>query len=87
MEKFILENLYTILIAVAVWTVPWKGVALWKVAKLNDTKARAYSHFQFILGKVNSGGLAEWTNAPHSKCGWGEIPSQVQILYPPKGKF
>ena len=27
--------------------------------------------------------MAEWPNAPHSKCGWGEIPSQVQILYPP----
>jgi transcriptional regulator with XRE-family HTH domain len=27
--------------------------------------------------------LAEWSNAPHSKCGWGEISSQVQILYPP----
>jgi hypothetical protein len=27
--------------------------------------------------------LAEWSNAPHSKCGWGAIPSQVQILYPP----
>ncbi len=30
------------------------------------------------------GGLAEWSNAPHSKCGWGEIPSQVRILYPPQ---
>jgi predicted transcriptional regulator len=27
--------------------------------------------------------LAEWFKAPVSKTGWGEIPSQVQILYPP----
>ena len=27
--------------------------------------------------------MAEWTNAPVSKTGWGETPSQVQILYPP----
>ncbi len=28
--------------------------------------------------------MAEWSNAPHSKCGWGEIPSEVRILYPPQ---
>lgn len=33
------------------------------------------------------GGLAEWSNAPHLKCGWGEIPSQVRILYPPQMVF
>ena len=37
-----------------------------------------------FCGKNRRGGLAEWSNAPHSKCGWGEIPSQVQILYPPQ---
>lgn len=36
-----------------------------------------------VLVELN-GGLAEWSNAPHSKCGWGEIPSQVRILYPPQ---
>ena len=29
------------------------------------------------------GGLAEWSNAPHSKCGFRESGSQVQILHPP----
>lgn len=32
------------------------------------------------------GGLAERSKAPVSKTGWGEIPSQVQILYPPPVK-
>src|SRR3989344_4267682 len=31
----------------------------------------------------SEGGLAERSNAPHSKCGWGEIPSEVRILHPP----
>jgi hypothetical protein len=32
MEKFILENQWLIW-AVLVWTIPWKGVALWKSAR------------------------------------------------------
>jgi hypothetical protein len=35
MEKFILENLWIIWIAI-IWTVPWKGVALWKAARNSD---------------------------------------------------
>ena len=26
----------TLLIVIAVWTLPWKGVALWKAARLRD---------------------------------------------------
>lgn len=31
MEKFILENQWIILL-IALWTLPWKGVALWKAS-------------------------------------------------------
>ena len=34
------------------------------------------------MGHTN-GGLAERSKAPHSKCGFPETGSQVQILYPP----
>lgn len=30
-----------------------------------------------------SGDVAEWLKAPHSKCGMGETPSEVQILSSP----
>jgi len=32
MEDFILENSWIILL-IALWTLPWKGVALWKSAR------------------------------------------------------
>lgn len=35
MEQFILQNGWLITLA-ALWTVPWKGVALWKSARRND---------------------------------------------------
>lgn len=35
MENFILQNLWIIWLAV-IWTIPWKGVALWKAAKNGD---------------------------------------------------
>lgn len=35
MEQFIQQNLW-VLVPIAIWTVPWKGWALWKAAKLND---------------------------------------------------
>ena len=38
---------------------------------------------KILIDSNVSGGLAEWSNAPHLKCGWGEIPSEVRILYPP----
>ncbi len=35
MEQFLQQNLW-ILILLILWTIPWKGWALWKSARLND---------------------------------------------------
>lgn len=35
MAEFLEQNLWLILLVIA-WTVPWKGVALWKAAKNNQ---------------------------------------------------
>ena len=35
------------------------------------------------LSGLLRGRLAEWSNAPRSKRGWGEIPSEVRILHLP----
>ena len=35
MQQFILGNQWIIFAAIA-WTLPWKGIALWKAAKNND---------------------------------------------------
>jgi len=35
MEQFFQQNLW-ILILIILWTIPWKGWALWKSARLND---------------------------------------------------
>jgi len=35
MEEFLMQN-QQILLLVALWVLPWKGVALWKSARLND---------------------------------------------------
>ncbi|MBU3965719.1 hypothetical protein KKG29_03035 [Patescibacteria group bacterium] len=35
MEQFLIQNSWPIILSVA-WTLPWKGVALWKAARLND---------------------------------------------------
>lgn len=37
MEQFILDNSW-VLVLLALWSIPWKGWALWKAAK-NDDKA------------------------------------------------
>jgi len=34
MEQFLSDNWWVILV-LAIWTLPWKGVALWKAVKLN----------------------------------------------------
>ena len=34
MEQFLADNWWVILV-LAIWTLPWKGVALWKAVKLN----------------------------------------------------
>lgn len=38
-----------ILVLLAIWTIPWKGVALWKAAKNNDL---AWFIFLLILNTV-----------------------------------
>ncbi|MEK7494232.1 MAG: DUF5652 family protein [Patescibacteria group bacterium] len=37
MENFIQQNIWIIPVVVA-WTLPWKGVALWKAARLSQKK-------------------------------------------------
>ncbi len=34
MEQFLIQNQWIILVAI-LWTIPWKGIALWKAAKNN----------------------------------------------------
>jgi len=34
MEQFFADN--TVLALVVIWSLPWKGVALWKAARLQD---------------------------------------------------
>ena len=36
MQQFLLQNPWVILLAV-LWTVPWKGVALWRAARNGHT--------------------------------------------------
>jgi len=35
MEQFLIQNSCLIILIIA-WTLPWKGVALWKAARHND---------------------------------------------------
>ena len=35
MEQFLQQNLWILLLLI-LWTIPWKGWALWKSARLND---------------------------------------------------
>ncbi len=37
MEEFILQNSWVLLL-IALWTLPWKGVALWKSARNKQTR-------------------------------------------------
>ena len=37
MEQFILENQW-ILLLIAIWTLPWKGIALWKASRNGQNK-------------------------------------------------
>ena len=52
MEQFIQNNAW-ILVLLALWTIPWKGWALWKAAK-NDDKA-----WFIVLLIVNTLGILE----------------------------
>lgn len=36
LEQWVLENLWW-LVLVAAWSLPWKGVALWRAARRNET--------------------------------------------------
>ena len=35
MEQFLIQNQWIILLGI-IWTMPWKGIALWKAARLKD---------------------------------------------------
>lgn len=35
MEKFLIDNSWLILI-IGLWTLPWKGIALWRSAQRNE---------------------------------------------------
>jgi len=37
MEQFILENIWIIWL-ITLWTIPWKGVALWKAVRNNQKR-------------------------------------------------
>jgi len=37
MEQFLIQNQWIIILAI-IWTLPWKGIALWKAAKNDDKK-------------------------------------------------
>ncbi|MDP1706475.1 MAG: DUF5652 family protein [bacterium] len=51
MEQFFANN--TILTLVVIWSLPWKGVALWKAAQLKD------KWWFVVLLVVNLAGLLE----------------------------
>ena len=36
MEQFLVSNQAWLFIVLALWTIPWKGWALWKSARQND---------------------------------------------------
>lgn len=38
MNQFILDNSWWLIPFAILWTLPWKGAALWKSAKQNDKK-------------------------------------------------
>lgn len=52
MEKFLLENPWLVILLIA-WTLPWKGLALWRAARLKD------KDWFVALLLVNSLGLLE----------------------------
>lgn len=52
MEEFI-KNYAWVLVLVALWTIPWKGVALWKSAKNNSIP------WFIVLLLVNTLGILE----------------------------
>lgn len=53
MEQFIATNQWWLLIALGLWTLPWKGWSLWKSARQND------KWWFFALLVINTAGLLE----------------------------
>ena len=52
MEQFIIQNQW-LLILLALWSIPWKGLALWKSARSNE------KWWFIILLIVNTVGILE----------------------------
>jgi hypothetical protein len=38
MQETLMENQLLLMLIVVIWTLPWKGVALWRAAKKGDSK-------------------------------------------------
>ena len=51
-EQFFIANSW-ILVLIAVWTLPWKGVALWKSARLRNKR------WFIVLLIINTVGILE----------------------------
>jgi methionyl-tRNA synthetase len=52
MEQFLSQN-YWLLLAMLAWTIPWKGVALWKAAR------NQHKYWFIALLVVNTVGILE----------------------------
>lgn len=52
MEQFLIQNQWVLLL-MALWTLPWKGVALWKAAK------NSHKWWFIVLLVVNTLGILE----------------------------
>lgn len=52
MEKFIQDNVWLVILF-AVWTIAWKGMALWKAARLSDKV------WFWLLLIINTAGILE----------------------------
>lgn len=38
MAQFIINNLFLVVLVGVLWTLPWKGIALWKAARRGDLR-------------------------------------------------
>jgi hypothetical protein len=52
MEQFLIQNQWVVLL-IALWTLPWKGVALWKAVK------NSHKWWFIVLLVVNTLGILE----------------------------
>jgi methionyl-tRNA synthetase len=78
MEQFLIQNQWLILLAI-LWVLPWKGVALWKSARLNSKP------WFVVLFLVNTIGILEilyiYIFSKRSYC-----PSKLVSQSPPESK-